>query len=321
MSNSTAPALSPSLNGKLSGMMFLQYAIWGAWLPLLWPYLSGHIGMDADQIGTMFAVGAIGAIVAPFIAGQIADRYFNTEKFLAISHILGAVLVFQLASITSYWGFLAFSLGYSLIYSPTLSLTNSLAFHHLPDRDRDFGRVRVWGTVGWIVVGIGIGQWLLARHTISDDAARDEVFAAQFADAEGRQKNLTWVEVVPKPGKGAKKQGKLISEGESIVIELPVAEAGADSKRVTFPAADVESSTPLAHLLAPADDEGVPDAVALAKVQAALGAMEAQGADADTVKGALLAEDFEFSSAAHNAPIAAGHAKGMPSASARCWAL
>ncbi len=154
---------SPSF--RLSIMMFLQYAIWGAWLPLLWPFLNGHRGFTPGQIGDMFAVGALGAILAPFIAGQIADRYFSTEKFLGISHILGGILVWQLAGISTYYGFLMFSLLYSIIYSPTLSLTNSLSFHHLTDRDRDFGKVRVWGTVGWIAVGIGIGQWLLHRHT------------------------------------------------------------------------------------------------------------------------------------------------------------
>ncbi len=159
--------------------MFLQYAIWGAWLPLLWPFLSGHRGFEASQIANMFAVGAIGAIVAPFIAGQIADRWFNTEKFLAISHILGGILVWKLASLETYSDFLKFSLAYSLVYSPTLSLTNSLAFHHLPDRDRDFSKVRVWGTVGWIAVGIGIGQWLLYQHTPADGSV--DVGAAQAA--------------------------------------------------------------------------------------------------------------------------------------------
>ena len=160
---SSAKPLSSGLNFQLSTMMFLQYAIWGAWLPLLWTFLSGHRGFTPAEIGNMFAIGAVGAIVAPFIAGQIADRWFNTEKFLGISHILGGILVWQLASLETYNSFLIFSLLYSLIYSPTLSLTNSLAFHHLPDRDRDFGKIRVWGTIGWIVVGIGIGQWLLAN--------------------------------------------------------------------------------------------------------------------------------------------------------------
>jgi len=314
MSDSTAPTLSPSLKTKLSGMMFLQYAIWGAWLPLLWPYLSGHVGMDGEQIGMMFSVGAVGAIVAPFIAGQIADRYFNTEKFLAISHVLGAILVFQLASITSYWGFLAFSLLYSIIYSPTLSLTNSLAFHHLPDRDRDFGRVRVWGTIGWIVVGIGIGQWLAARHTISDEVARQAVFAAQFEDAEARAKNLGWAEVVPKEGKAAR--GRLVPDtADQVVVEVPAAEEGASPERMTFAKVDVQRTTPFAHLLAPLVEgsETERDAVAVDKITAALDAM-AGGAPAEATRATLLADGFEFSKSAHNVPIAAGHAKGMADA-------
>jgi len=161
-------------------MMFLQYAIWGAWLPLLWPFLTEHRNMSATEVGNMFAVGAVGAIVAPFIAGQIADRWFATEKFLGLSHIVGGVLVWQLASIESYGAFLLFSFCYSLIFSPTLALTNSLAFHHLPDRNRDFGRVRVWGTVGWIVAGITIGQWLLHQHT-PNFGHEEFVSAAQFA--------------------------------------------------------------------------------------------------------------------------------------------
>ncbi len=175
-----APPLSAALGARLSAMMFLQYAIWGAWLPLLWPFLSDHRGLSGGQIGNILAVGAVGAILAPFIAGQIADRHVATEKFLGLSHLLGAAVVWQLARVEAYGAFLALSLLYSLIYAPTLSLTNSLAFHHMPDRDRDFGRVRVWGTVGWIVVGIGIGQWLLRRHTPLD-AAGLEVVAAQAA--------------------------------------------------------------------------------------------------------------------------------------------
>jgi nucleoside transporter len=174
------------LGSRLSIMMFLQYAIWGAWLPFLWSFLSEHRGMAADDIGTMFAVGAVGAIVGPFIAGQVADRWFATEKFLALSHLLGAGLIWQLASIDSFAGFLVFSLLYGLVYSPTLALTNSLAFHHLPDRDRDFGKVRLWGTFGWIVVGIGMGHWLATQHSpegLSGEAAQHLVQVAGKADA------------------------------------------------------------------------------------------------------------------------------------------
>ncbi len=170
---------------RLSVMMFLQYAIWGAWLPLLLPYLGGHRHFSGDQIGHMFMVGGVGAVVAPWVAGQIADRYFATEKYLAISHILGGIVVWQLARLESYGAFLAVSLVYSLIYAPTLPLTNSISFHHLPDRDRDFGRVRVWGTVGWIAAGITIGQWLLHHHSPADaaDDARRAAEVAGMADA------------------------------------------------------------------------------------------------------------------------------------------
>jgi nucleoside transporter len=188
MSQSPAVALSrpePAVAVRLSVMMFLQYAIWGAWLPLLWSFLSGHRGFEAGQIGMMFSVGAVGALIAPFVAGQVADRYFPTERFLGISHVLGGLLVWQLASITTYSEFMWFSLAYSLVYSPTLSLTNSLSFHHLRDRDRDFGKVRLWGTVGWIAAGIGIGQWLLHMHSPTglSGAELDKVRFAGMADA------------------------------------------------------------------------------------------------------------------------------------------
>jgi nucleoside transporter len=156
---------------RLSVMMFLQFAIWGAWLPLLWNYLSGHLGFEGARIGEIFMVGGIGAILGPFIAGQIADRYFNTEKFLGICHILGGILIWQLSWIDTYGMFLLFSLLYSMIYAPTLALTNSLSFHHLSNRDKDFGKIRLWGTVGWIAVGIGIGQYLLHAVTPAIDPA------------------------------------------------------------------------------------------------------------------------------------------------------
>jgi nucleoside transporter len=175
-----APPLSLKLNVQLSVMMFLQYAIWGAWLPLLFPYLLGHLHFSSAQIANVFIVGGIGAIVAPFIAGQLADRYFTTQRFLGVSHLIGGVLMWELGSLTEYWQFLLFSLIYSLVYSPTLSLTNSLAFHHLPDRNRDFGRVRVWGTLGWIAAGIAVAQWLFFHYSPAG-AAEADLKAAQVA--------------------------------------------------------------------------------------------------------------------------------------------
>ncbi|MEM8757943.1 MAG: MFS transporter [Planctomycetota bacterium] len=172
MTNQPATPPPALVRTRLSVMMLMQYAIWGAWLPILYPFLLGHRGFELDQVGAILAGGAAGAIAGPFVAGQIADRFYATEKFLAVSHIAGAVLVWFLADTDSFVPFLILSVVYGIVYAPTLALTNSISFHHLPNRDRDFGKVRVWGTVGWILAGIAVGQWLLEMHTpISDDLA------------------------------------------------------------------------------------------------------------------------------------------------------
>lgn len=176
MSSSEAPPLSTGLNARLSLMMFLQYAIWGAWLPILYPFLLGHRGFTLEECGLCLSAGAVGAIVGPFLAGQFADRMFATERFLGISHLVGAGLVYALSTVSGFQAFLALSLVYGLVYAPTLALTNSLSFAHLPDRDRDFGRVRLWGTIGWIAAGIAVGQWLLHEHTL--EGATKEAAAA-----------------------------------------------------------------------------------------------------------------------------------------------
>ena len=175
----TAPPLESGRKSRLSVMMFLQYAIWGAWLPFLWNFLSVHRGMDGSEIGQMFAYGAVGAVVGPLIFGPLADRVLATEKLLALSHLIGAVLVWSMADASNehFW---LYALLYGLFYMPTLSLTNSLAFAHLPDRDRDFGKVRLWGTVGWIAVGLAMGQWLALQHT-PPGVPEAEVLAAQAA--------------------------------------------------------------------------------------------------------------------------------------------
>ncbi len=192
MANQPTSQQSASLVPRLSIMMFLQYAIWGAWLPLLWNYLSGHLGFEGERIGEIFMVGGIGAVLGPFIAGQFADRFMNTEKLLGICHILGGVLIWQLSWIDTYQMFLLFSLLYSLIYAPTLALTNSLSFHHLPNRDKDFGKVRVWGTVGWIAVGICIGQYLLHNCTPAIDPALtgDALTAAKTAQINAQNAGI-----------------------------------------------------------------------------------------------------------------------------------
>jgi len=165
---------------RLSLMMFFQYAIWGAWLPILYPFLMGHRGFSLEKTGLCLSAGAVGAIFGPFIAGQLADRNFATEKLLALSHFIGAMLVLALAYVEAFPIFLALSALYGFVYAPTLALTNSLAFAHLRDRDREFGPIRLWGTIGWIAAGIAVGQVLLRWHT-PDGASTEAVAAAQNA--------------------------------------------------------------------------------------------------------------------------------------------
>ena len=179
MSTAKAPPMGANLGSRLSIMMFLQYAVWGAWLPILYPFLLGYRGFTLSETGLCLSAGAVGAIFGPFIAGQLADRSISTEKLLGVSHLIGAVLVYMLGQVESFGAFAGLSLVYGMVYAPTIALTNSLAFHHMPDRDRDFGFVRLWGTVGWIVAGILVGQYLL-RYATPTEAGTD-VEAAQNA--------------------------------------------------------------------------------------------------------------------------------------------
>jgi len=125
------------VKSRLSLMMFLQYAVWGVWLPVLATYLQspvagGGLGFTSGQVGLIIgAAGSIGAVSAPFIAGQFADRYFSTEKFLAVLLVLGGTVKLILSFQDSFTAWLLLATLYSVLYMPTLSLTNSMAFAHL----------------------------------------------------------------------------------------------------------------------------------------------------------------------------------------------
>ena len=143
-------------NSRFGAMMFLQYALWGAWLPVTARYLSasisdGGLGFSGAQLGMILALaGSIGAIAAPFIAGQIADRYFSTERILAFLVTAGGIVKWITASQTDYQSWLVLSIIYSVLYMPTLALSNSITFAHIDDQENDFPKIRVWGTIGWI---------------------------------------------------------------------------------------------------------------------------------------------------------------------------
>jgi nucleoside transporter len=149
---------------RLSAMMFLQYMVWGSWFSVLSAYLE-RIGFNGYQIGVVYSLLPLGCMIAPLAAGQVADRYVSTEKLLGALHLIGGVLLCAMARIANYDHLVVMMLAWSIVYAPTLALSNSITFQHLPDAAKKFGLVRVFGTLGWIAAGILL---TLFRRAFSD---------------------------------------------------------------------------------------------------------------------------------------------------------
>ncbi len=158
-----------NLNARLSAMMFLQFFVWGAWYTTVAVFMTNR-GM-ADLTHWPYTVNPIAAIVAPFFLGLVADRYFPTERVLGVLHLLGGVLLLVAPGLTGNPTlFILALLAYNLCYMPTLGLSNSLAFHHISDQEKEFPRIRVFGTIGWIVAGLFI-SFVLSRFVGGDGVA------------------------------------------------------------------------------------------------------------------------------------------------------
>lgn len=152
-------AANSGVRFRLCVMMFLQFFIWGAWFEIGFSYIPNPLlGFSQLQQNLVFWAFNVGALVALFFSTQFADRMFSAEKFLAFSHFIGGLAIMGLFFLhpkagekADFWPWLFLMLLHSLLYVPTISITNSIAFANLSDPSRQFGPVRVWGTIGWIV--------------------------------------------------------------------------------------------------------------------------------------------------------------------------
>lgn len=140
---------------RLSLMMFLQFFVWGAWFVTLGTHL-GNIGFTGKQIGYTYLMNNIAAIISPFFVGMVADRYFASQKVMGVLHLLGGVILYLSADVTTVAWLVFGLLLYNLTYMPTLALVNAVSFQQMESPDKQFPRVRVWGTIGWIVAGLSI---------------------------------------------------------------------------------------------------------------------------------------------------------------------
>lgn len=141
-------------------MMFLNYFIWGIWFVTMGTFLTkGDIGASGSQTGLAYGTQCLGAIIAPFIVGMIADKFFAAQKILGVLHLIGAGLLYLISSQTNFDSFYTLLLFYMILFMPTLALVNSISLNQVNDAQKDFAGIRVWGTIGWIASGLTIG-WM-----------------------------------------------------------------------------------------------------------------------------------------------------------------
>ncbi len=177
--------MKTSVRAQLSLMMFLEFFIWGGWFVTMGTFLGKNLSANGAQIGQAYSTQSWGAIIAPFIIGLIADRYFNAEKIMAVLHLIGAVLMYFMYQSSDFGGFYLLVLAYMILYMPTLALVNSVSFNQMTDPTKDFAFIRVWGTVGWIVAGLVISYAFAwdSEAAIADGLLRNTFLMVAVASA------------------------------------------------------------------------------------------------------------------------------------------
>lgn len=169
--------MNPIIRTKLSIMMFLEFFIWGAWFVTLGTFLNNNLNASGPETGAVFSTQSWGAIIAPFIIGLIADRYFNAEKILGVLHIVGGLLMYQMYTAENISIFYPYVLSYMILYMPTLALVNSVSFNQMKDPEKEFSSIRIWGTLGWIAAGLLIS---FAFHWDSQQGVKEGLLKNTF---------------------------------------------------------------------------------------------------------------------------------------------
>ncbi len=147
-----------SLKARLCLMMFLNYVIWGSWYVTIGTYLTETLKFSGTEAGAVFGTAALASMISPFFTGMIADRFFSTEKVLAVLHLVGAVLLYFITQASSFGAVYSLVLAYCLFYFPTIGLTNSLTLQQLTNAGNEFPFIRMFATIGWIAIGLTIGN-------------------------------------------------------------------------------------------------------------------------------------------------------------------
>ncbi len=191
---------------RLSLMMFLQFFIWGAWFVTLGTFLGNNLGASGAQTAAAFSTQSLGAIIAPFIIGLIADKYFNAERILGFLHLGGAVLMYLMYQSGDFATFYPYVFVYMVLYMPTLALVNSVSFRQMKDPAKEFAIVRVWGTIGWIVAGLLISYAFVwdSEKGISDGLLKNTFLMAGTASALLGIFSFTLPATPPRVAKGEK---------------------------------------------------------------------------------------------------------------------
>src|SRR2546426_1877500 len=198
--------MQTALKAKLSLFMFLQYFIWGSWYVSMGTYLANVLKFSGQEIGAAYGAFAIGSMISPFFVGLIADRYFASEKMLAVLGILGGAVLCALPQVTAFKSVYPTLILYCALYAPTLALGNSLSLHHLRDSKTDFPRVKIFSAVGWIAGGVTLSFF------------QGEQSASQFYLAGGAS-ILLGLSSLTLPHTPPKKTGQHVGVGEILGLD------------------------------------------------------------------------------------------------------